>query len=457
VRYFHTAGTAAQRAEEWRVRLWPDGRPLDARHIIPDSAPAASADSAALRRIALAALTREGIDTSRLKESDVKETARPARRDVTVTYTDTSVKLPAGAAAQAWVQIAGDEPLVARRGVELPEEFLRADRARETTQMLITGASILLLLGMIVAGAIVVKRRSPIVVNDGVLDRRNTFILVGVIVVLATLSSLNSLPAQLFRYDTTQSWGNFIGTTALGFLLAIPLALFALGMWLALGAMRRRVGIPMLPAEPSRSTRNEILISGLGLGGLVYGITHFEAFVPRTSMPRVPTTTLNLTLPMFAGVPEIAMSVLMMIALVGLPFLVVAGLTRRWSMRALYAAALLTPIAAVVWSAAPESDVDSIWGVILVVGFVALITLAFVAWGSRSAWSWIVAALASYGLGGLREAAYAPVGQARIAGALAFLVASGLIVVIARRTSQASQPPQARAIPPETHSAVAGI
>ena len=38
VRYVHTKGTAAQRTEEWRVRLWPDGRPLDARHIIPDSA-----------------------------------------------------------------------------------------------------------------------------------------------------------------------------------------------------------------------------------------------------------------------------------------------------------------------------------------------------------------------------------------------------------------------------------
>ena len=87
-----------------------------------------------VRRIALAALAREGVNTATLQESEVKETARPARRDATVTYTDTAVKLPAGAAARAWVQVAGDEPLVARRGVELPEAFLRADRERQTNR-----------------------------------------------------------------------------------------------------------------------------------------------------------------------------------------------------------------------------------------------------------------------------------------------------------------------------------
>jgi hypothetical protein len=65
----------------------------------------------------LGSLSREGIDTSRLQESEVKETARPARRDATVTYTDTSMKLPDGAAARTWVQVAGDEPLVARRSI----------------------------------------------------------------------------------------------------------------------------------------------------------------------------------------------------------------------------------------------------------------------------------------------------------------------------------------------------
>src|SRR5450759_2096757 len=335
VRYVHTTGPAAQRTEEWRVRLWPDGRPLDARHIVPDSARRGSADSSALRRIALASLVREGIDISKLQESEVKQTARPARRDATVTYTDTAVKLPDGAVARAWVQIAGDEPLVARRGVELPEAFLRADRARQTNRILIAGVSVLLLLGLVVSGAIIVKRRRPIVLDDGTLSRKHTFVLIGVLVVLATLSGLNSLPSRLFSYDTTQTWGNFIGMTALGFILSIPLILFVLGLWLALSAMRRRVGIPMLAGEPSRSTSSDMLITGLGLGGITYAMTHLDALIPRPGMPRPPMTMLNEVLPLFAGVADIPTSVLMMVALAGIPLLVVAGLTPRWSLRAL--------------------------------------------------------------------------------------------------------------------------
>jgi Type II CAAX prenyl endopeptidase Rce1-like len=437
VRYVHTTGPAAQRTEEWRVRLWPDGRPLDARHIVPDSARRGSADSSALRRIALASLVREGIDISKLQESEVKQTARPARRDATVTYTDTAVKLPDGAVARAWVQIAGDEPLVARRGVELPEAFLRADRARQTNRILIAGVSVLLLLGLVVSGAIIVKRRRPIVLDDGTLSRKHTFVLTGVLVVLATLSGLNSLPSRLFSYDTTQTWGNFIGTTALGFILSIPLILFVLGLWLALSAMRRRVGIPMLAGEPSRSTSNDMLITGLGLGGITYAMTHLDALIPRPGMPRPPMTMLNGVLPLFAGVADIPTSVLMMVALAGIPLLVVAGLTPRWSLRALLILAVVAMVGALAWTSGPASDVDvDPGGVAMAIVGLAVVSTALVVWGSLSAWSWIVAALAFQGLAGLRNAAYGPVWQTRGAGALTVLVAFALVTVIARQTAR---------------------
>lgn len=435
VRYVHTTGTAAQRTEEWRLRLWPDGRPLDARHLVPDSARRGAADSAALRRIALASLAREGIDTSTLRESELKETARPARRDATVTYTDTAVKLPDGGAARAWVQIAGDEPLVARRGVELPEAFLRADRARQTNRMLIAGVSILLLLGLVVTGAIVVKRRRTIVLDDGTLDRRSTLILMGGLVLFATLSSLNSLPSRLFSYDTTEPWGSFIGTTALGFVVAIPLTLFVLGLWLALGAMRRRVGIPMLAGEPSRSASKDMLIAGLGLGGIIYAMTHLDALVPRGGMPRTPTTVLNEVSPLLAGIADIPTNALMIVALAGIPLLVVAGLTPRWSLRALMAAAIVALLGAVAWSSGPASDVDPTKAT-LVIASVVVVSIALVAWGTLSAWSWIVAALVYQGLGGLRNAAYGPVWQERGAGALTVLVASALVALIARRAAR---------------------
>jgi hypothetical protein len=66
-------------------------------------------------------------------------------------------------------------------------------------------------------------------------------------------------------------------------------------------------------------------------------------------------------------------------------------------------------------------------------------SIAIVAWGSLSAWSWIVGALAFQALSGLRNAAYGPVWQARGAGLLTVLVASALIVVIALRSGRASR------------------
>ncbi|HMJ17847.1 MAG TPA: CPBP family intramembrane glutamic endopeptidase [Gemmatimonadaceae bacterium] len=440
VRYVHTKGSAAQRTEEWRVRIWPDGRPLDTRHLVPDSATGNSPDTSAVRGIALATLTREGINTSTLQESELEETARPARRDVTVTYTDTTVKLPDGAAARAWVEIAGDQPLVARRGVELPETFLRADRARQTNRIAVAAISILLVLGLIVTGAIVVKRRRRILLDDGSLDRRATFILLGTLAVLWVLTSLNNLPSTFFSYSTTQPWGSFIGSTALGFLMAIPLALLVLGLWLALGAMRRRVGIPMLEGEASRATSNEMLISGLGLGGIIYAMSHLtDLIVTRGVMPRTPTTMLNTLSPVFAGVTDIPANALFGVAMVGIPILVVAALTPRWSLRAFAVGAVLALAAAVAWASGSLTDIDPV-SVTLVIMGVVIVAIALVVGGTRSAWSWIVAALFFQALLGLREAAYGPVWQARGAGALTVLVASAFVALIARRTGRSHQP-----------------
>jgi len=347
------------------------------------------------------------------------------------------VKLPDGAAARAWVQIAGDEPLVARRGVELPEAFLRSDREQQTTRMLLGGAGFVLFFGLVVAGAILVKRRRPILVDDGKLDRRQTIMLVGVLVLLATLSGLNALPTQLFRYDTTHSWGNFLGTIALGFVLAIPLILIVIGLWHALNALRRRVGIPMLPSGPSSTASKAMLIAGLGLGAVIFAVAHIDAVFPRASIPPTPMTMLNSEFPLFVGIPEIVMSTLMMIVLLGIPLLVVALITRRWGLRVLCLLVMVALLGASAWTSGVAGEADPVRAILGLAG-VALMSIAIVAWGSLSAWSWIVAALTFQALTGLRNAAYGPVWQARGAGLLALVVASALIAVIARRAGRAS-------------------
>jgi hypothetical protein len=435
VRYVHTTGTTAQRTEEWRVRLWPDGRPLDTRHVVPDSARRGEADSAVIRRIALASLAREGIDTTRLQESELKETARPARRDVTLTYTDTTVKLPGGAAARAWVQVAGDEPLGVRRGVELPEEFLRADRARQINRMMIVGVAFLAILTLVITGAIIVKRRRPVVLNDGTLDRKHTFLAIGALVLLAILAGLNALPSMLSLYDTSEPWNRFLGGTALRFATTIAFAMVPPALWLALNAMRRRVGIPMLAGEPSRSASRNMLIAGLGLGGLNYAISQTDDIVRQAGMPRAPTTALDQALPVLAGIPDIPASVLMVLALTGIPILVVAGLTQRWSQRVLMAATLVALTGVAVWAGSQASDFDPAM-VGLVIASTAVVWVALAAWGTLSAWSWIVAVLSYFGMAGLRNAVYGFVWQEQVAGGLTLLVVSGLIALIVRETTQ---------------------
>ncbi len=435
VRYVHTAGTAADRAEEWRIRLWPDGRPLDARHIIPDSARRSNADSAALRRIALEALTKDGVNVAMLRESEAKSIARPARVDVTITYTDTSVKLRGGAVGRAWVQIAGDEPLVARRAVELPESYLRADREKQTNRMLIAGLAGLLLMGGIITGALIVTRRRPIVLHDGVLTRGQTFGFLGGVAALAAVDRLQSLPTQLFSYDTSEPWSRFVGTTLLGFVGVVPIALFVLGVWLTLGALRRRVGVPMVPE--SASPRSDVLVSGLGLGALVFAAAHFDSLVPSSGLPRSPSTLLDLAIPVFGGVAGIPSSALMTAAFVAIPVLVVAGIASGWRARALIALAIVALIAVPTAYLAPPGENDPARLATLVVG-VALVALAMRAGGTSSALSWIVAALAFQGLNGLRLAVYAPTGAERIAGALALVLAAVLIALVARSARPAS-------------------
>jgi hypothetical protein len=271
-------------------------------------------------------------------------------------------------------------------------------------------------------------------VNDGVLNRRAMFILVGTLVLLGLLGSLNSLPSQIFRYNTVQPWASFVATTALSALITIPAVLLAVGLWLALGAMRRRAGIPMLAGDPSRSARNDMLIAGLGIGGIIFTMIQLNALVARRDIPRAPTTPLEQAWPVVAGISEMPMNALMIVALVGIPILVIAGLTTRRTLRALGVAVLVTLAGAVVWGLGSGNSLDPV-GVVLLIASVAVISAAIATWGTLSAWSWIVAALFHQALSGLRSAIYGAVWEERAAGMLMVLVASALIARTVRRVA----------------------
>lgn len=440
VRYVHTGGSPADRAEEWRVRLRPDGRPLDMRHILPDSAARDSVPAAESRRIARLALARAGLDTSRLVEAQLTEIARPARRDVTVRYVDAATPLPAGAQARAYVGLAGSEPLVARRTVELPESFLRAERQRQTNRALVIGLASLLLLGGLSAGAVFTVRRRPPLLADGALPRRTTVWLLVVATALGLVQWLDGLPSRLFSYDTAEPWSRFVGTVWLGTVSVPVMALAALGAWLLMTALRRRAGIPMLPAAPSRATRTDVLLAGAGLGATIQAFAGLRSFGPASGVPRAPASQLELALPWLGGAAGLPLSTAMSVAIVAIPFLVVAAATRRGWVRLLLGAVmvLLALVIGVLAADVPGSGARPFALAAAVAGAIA-VWLALRAWAASSAWSWVVAALALSSLGALSRALYAPTAAERIGGVVTILVSCGLTAMVGRIASRGDE------------------
>ena len=126
VRYVHSdRAKVEQRTEEWRIRVRPDGRPLDVRHIIADSARRSPADPARVRQIAIAALARRCYTATFGKDS---RKLRALRKDVTVTCHGHRCKASCGAAARR-VRVAGDDRSLRNAGSSCRKHF----SARQTS------------------------------------------------------------------------------------------------------------------------------------------------------------------------------------------------------------------------------------------------------------------------------------------------------------------------------------
>ena len=91
-----------------------------------------------------------------------------------------------------------------RRGQDRMKNLVPGGMGPGKVGVLIAGVAILLLAGFLITAAIAVNRRLVPTIHDTPLDRRTSLVLVGGLFVLATLSSLNSLPSQLYSYNTAR-------------------------------------------------------------------------------------------------------------------------------------------------------------------------------------------------------------------------------------------------------------
>jgi len=438
VRYVHTEGTAAERAEEWRIRLWPDGSPLDVHHVVPDSARGDSLSADQARRVARSAIVAAGIDTLSLRETDLEATDRPARRDVTVTYTDTTMAVPDDAAARVRVTLAGSEPLVVRRSLELPEAFTRAQRERQSTRLIVALVGGLLFLAMVVGGGVLVIRLRPLLLDDEAIGRRTSLAVVGFLTVVAAGAALDALPSRLFAYDTAMPWSNWLAINLVAAIGAVVPALIILGLWLALSALRRRVGVPLLPSGPNQ--RRDVLLAGLGTGAMFTLLRMAFAASRRSVVPGAPETSLGQAVPLLTHALSVPTDVAFAVTCVAIPALVVAGIGRGRVSRAAAAAALLAPLLALALAVAPIGA--------SAVGRTAEMTAALLVaaaisvwlWAPYSTWAWLLAGLAEAGFGAVRIAVHAPTGVERAAGMLALAAVAGLAILVWRLRHLAGPP-----------------
>jgi hypothetical protein len=406
----------------------PDGRPLDVRHLVPDERAGASLDPESAREIARHALQARSVDLATLVETEYDADELENRRDVTITWVDTSVALPGGATARVAVSLAGDEVVRVTRGVEVPESFARSFRNEGMNAIILAGLLGMALLGTIVWAIARTIRRLPVRLPPFPKSLGRKLLLL--ILVVAAADGLQGLPTALAGYPTAEPWDRFIGSlVATQFLGLIALLLLA-ALWMLLTGLRRRIGIPLVSAEWRLTRLPDDLVLGLGLGALLPLLGLVGGLLPVEGMASVPTTTLDRAVPVLARVPRVFMDIASMVPLLAIPILAIIGAVSTCSARLTLAAVVLGLGGAIV--VAMEASVGSPQPVAIAWAAVAvgIVLVAIRSWAGVSLVTWIVAAATQAGIEELNRVAHAPTGVEQLGALLGVVTAVGLVVAL---------------------------
>jgi hypothetical protein len=435
VRYVHTTGSVLERAEEWRVRVLPDGRVLDVARRVPEGTPGASPTPDAARALADRALAVAGVARAGLREVELRQVPRPARLDTRVEYEDAAAALPGGASARVRVQLAGDQPLGVARGVQLPEQFERADRERADRRGLETQLAGLALFALALSLLLVATRRHEHPGARRLLDRRGT-VLLGVAAAVALLASrVDDLPGLLAAWPTSMPWTRYLAQSALTTAIGVAaLGAMVAGLWLLADALRRRTGVPFWPAPAAGGVHDAVLAgSALGVGTAAVGLV-VDRLRP-DAWPALPATVLDRLAPPLDGALGVLTGALVQ-PLVALLPLALAVAVRGWGRRAAVlalAAALLAPVA--------RGDGGLGTAALVVAAELAVVAALVRAFGAQSGLAWVFAALAGAVVDGLRGARVAASGADAASGLLAAVTAAAVGAALYRAASRRAEPP----------------
>ena len=245
--------TVAERAEEWRVRVLPDGRVLDVTHVVPRGArrrrPAARRARAPSPP---ARSTLAGVPRAPLREVELEQTPRPARLDTRVEYEDTS-GAPAWRRERARARVARRR----RRHVGAPRRGAprvvraRGARAREPPRARLHGRRLRRGRAPRRAPHARAPPRSAARARRALVDRRTSLAL-GAAGALARSARGRTRCRRCSRRGApSEPWTTYLAQAALSAAMLAGVAGSALAAaWTLLDALRRRTAIPFWPDAP---------------------------------------------------------------------------------------------------------------------------------------------------------------------------------------------------------------
>ena len=277
VRYARFEGDVAERAEEYRVFIGPDGEVQRMTHQLPESRPGRELDEEAAREIALEAVRdRYELSPDEVEEVSAEPAQLPDRRDWSFVFKDSAgYPLDSGEARVA-IDIAGDEVVANGRFVHVPEEWERAWRNRRGITRVAQIASVILLVLLYLAGAVF-----AIVRWSRHRFASSTFaIFFAFLAVVGGLQVFNSFRSASAQFVTAQPFKLQTAILIVGGLIAMT-GIAAVSS-LLIGLAHR-----MVPDQPGNADRASIA-AGFGLGALLAAFGSVgQSFAPST-MPSWP-------------------------------------------------------------------------------------------------------------------------------------------------------------------------
>jgi len=226
-------GIVEERAEMFGITISVDGEILEIIHVIPEFRHGADLDSKKAQDIALNLIKKVyGLEKDRLELISCESKKHEHRRDYVVTYKDLHRYefKPELGQARVIVRLAGDELQEIKRGIYVPEQWLRQENSRVMQDAILkTILYAMIIIFMIIASYFCIRRfRLTIKFLMPILA------LTGCYVLIRSLNFLNAWDQVLMTLSTTEPWINqfislvssyFIYYVLLGFLLITLLSL----------------------------------------------------------------------------------------------------------------------------------------------------------------------------------------------------------------------------------------